>query len=269
MSWTNLASVPPLDLKEARLALHYGSWLVGSTADSLLPAADDDSHTNLGIDGGRLCSRPLDAATGPDLQLDMEELALIFREGGADLARLPLAGQSLAEALRWIDDRASSILGKTVRLSLRQYSDFPRSPLSDGGGFAEPSTLPLGALTSWFAVAHEWIEGVLANHPESSPARVWPHHFDLGALIPLDGEKVIGLGFSPGDSNYEQPYFYCSPYPQPDAHGLPELSVGHWHTEGFLSAVLTAESLLAAASPRRAAADYADSGLKACRQLLA
>ena len=47
--------------------------------------------------------------------------------------------------------------------------------------------------------------------------RVWPHHFDLGALLKLTAEKpdhMLGLGLSPGDTGIDMPYFYCSPYPQ-------------------------------------------------------
>jgi hypothetical protein len=49
---------------------------------------------------------------------------------------------------------------------------------------------------------------------------------------------------SPGDGSYSQPYFYVSPWPYPDVSTLPPLVLGHWHTEGWVGAVLTAEEIL-------------------------
>ena len=72
-----------------------------------------------------------------------------------------------------------------------------------------------------------------------SEARIWPHHFDIGALITLsaDGQQSIGLGMTPGDTHFDQPYFYCSPYPAPEAGTtLPILAAGKWTTDGFASA---------------------------------
>jgi hypothetical protein len=83
--------------------------------------------------------------------------------------------------------------------------------------------------------------------------RCWPHHFDLGTLISVESSddtssgRSIGAGMSPGDNWYPEPYFYVNP------HGLAQVpeerptlaSGGHWHTEGWFGAVLTATSILA------------------------
>jgi hypothetical protein len=75
-------------------------------------------------------------------------------------------------------------------------------------------------------------------------ARLQLHH-ETGA----DGvaTKTIGLGLSPGDTSYAEPYWYASPWPYPEASTtLPPLPDGaHWHREGFTSAILTAGAWLA------------------------
>jgi hypothetical protein len=79
----------------------------------------------------------------------------------------------------------------------------------------------------------------------------WPHHFDIATLVSLEegspaNARSIGVGASPGDQYYDQPYFYISPWPRFDGEKLPDPPApGRWHTEGFFGAVLTGEEILA------------------------
>jgi hypothetical protein len=75
----------------------------------------------------------------------------------------------------------------------------------------------------------------------------------VGTLITLDADadpekaRSIGIGLSPGDGSYDQPYFYVTPWPYPDAAVLPTLEAGvEWHTTGWTGAVLTADRLISA-----------------------
>ena len=64
------------------------------------------------------------------------------------------------------------------------------------------------------------IDDIASREPAMSDARIWPHHFDLGALLPIGDGRAIGLGLSPGDGAYDEPYFYTSPYPVPPSDQL-------------------------------------------------
>lgn len=86
----------------------------------------------------------------------------------------------------------------------------------------------------------------------ASPVYCWPHHFDLATQIKLpirnaDTTGDIGVGFSPGDEYYDEPYFYVSVYPEPDPAILPMLpAMGHWHTHEFTAGVKPAHKILTA-----------------------
>jgi hypothetical protein len=78
-----------------------------------------------------------------------------------------------------------------------------------------------------------------------------PHHFDIASVVSLDGTsgglaaRSVGVGLSPGDESYPEPYFYVSPWPYPATRKGPALPAGaHWHTEGFFAAVLTGSKLV-------------------------
>jgi hypothetical protein len=87
------------------------------------------------------------------------------------------------------------------------------------------------------------------------PPRCWPHHFDFATLTSFpspNGEAAfVGVGFSPGDHYYDEPYFYVSLYPAPDKERLPRLAaLGHWHTHEFTAAIATSGTLNAVRDPQ-------------------
>ena len=116
----------------------------------------------------------------------------------------------------------------------------------------------LAALSVWFAAAAEALGELRQSYrrytPGPSPVRCWPHHFDIATLVALEeghAARSIGIGVSPGDDYYAQPYLYLSPYPKPDTEDLPQLPPGgRWHTKDFFGAVATATDILALPEPR-------------------
>ncbi len=82
--------------------------------------------------------------------------------------------------------------------------------------------------------------------------RCWPHHFDIATYVQLEegnfeSAKGIGIGMSPGDESYDQPYFYINPWPHMDPQKLPDAPVpGHWHTQDFVGAIATGGEVLTA-----------------------
>jgi len=83
--------------------------------------------------------------------------------------------------------------------------------------------------------------------------RCWPHHFDIATYVSLEhGDfetaKGIGVGMSPGDESYDQPYFYINPFPHLNAAELPAPpSPGHLHNEGFVGAIATGDEIISLA----------------------
>ena len=117
------------------------------------------------------------------------------------------------------------------------------------------------AAFAFVATALERFRAVIRE--ETSPIQLWPHHFDL-AMIWLPGQKIAGqdpadeesadkqmnFGFVMGDSGIEEPYFYVTAYPTPDAFLDTELPAGaKWASEGFTGAVLMWSDLIAMERP--------------------
>jgi len=137
----------------------------------------------------------------------------------------------------------------------------------------------LEELARWFAAANDALHEVAARFASMQqapgPVRCWPHHFDIAVQVSMDeaaGEaaRSIGIGVSPGDQHYPQPYAYVSPSPHPDTASLPDLPPpGRWHTHGFVGAVLTGEDILMLGDRRQELVDFLDAAAKIGRAQLA
>jgi hypothetical protein len=81
--------------------------------------------------------------------------------------------------------------------------------------------------------------------------------------------RTIGAGLSPGDGSYDEPYFYVTPWPYPKGKAFPALPCGHWHTEFWTGAVLTASELAGSEDPKAQVEAFLKAAVEACEGLLA
>jgi len=259
ISWSFLRSHDPATLSAARSLAHRAAQWPTRAARANLAPAPDDSHTALAWDAERsaLVSRPLKDELRVGLRVAAHELLFIR---GARADSLALADKLESEAGRWIDERLARE-GLKPTSGVKLPYDVPAASFVR----ASEEAPRLAALGGWFGAAAELLESVRGRYanftPGPSPVRCWPHHFDIAVLVALEpGDpehaKSIGIGVSPGDDTYAQPYLYVSPYPRPDTDALPPLPPGgSWHTKDFFAAVATGTDLLAQAEPGQAFID--------------
>ncbi len=253
MVWALLGSVAPVDLVDARLQLHHAAQIVSAGAMALLEPALDDSHPNLGWDEANraLVSRRL-SADGVTLALAIERFEIEARDGeGRAAARVSLHGRTPGDAL---EDATHALAEAGVIVAApglpRSPYDLPDHPVARGAKFERPDPAASGQLAAWFAAAFDVLGARADAHPGAAPLRVWPHHFDAGSLFAVDtapdgtAQSTVGFGLSLGDESYAEPYWYVSVWPAPSADALPDVEgPGHWHTDGFTAAVLTASEM--------------------------
>jgi hypothetical protein len=199
-----------------------------------------------------LLGQPLEGGVRVGLRVGVHEL--VFTKGEHTDA-FALAGKSDAEAGNWLDGKLAAEGLKPASGTNLPYEMPPTL-------FARPAVEAQGlsTLAVWFAAGAELLEELRKKYkrckPGPGPVRCWPHHFDSAILVrleegPPESARAIGIGISPGDNYYAQPYFYLSPYPKPDTENLPQLPPGgRWHKKEFFGAVATAIDLLELPDPR-------------------
>jgi len=188
---------------------------------------------------------------------------------------MPLNGRTIDEAARWLRAQLAECGLDAAAFTLNEHFTIPPHPVGATAAFDTAVPARFDELARWYSDASLVLEQVVAFTPNASPVRCWPHHFDIATLIEVaaaaEGSpaKTINVGMEPGDDSYAEPYVYVSMYPSPSA-GVPRPSLagdGHWHTEGWLGAVLPG-SRIAATEQQAQVEAFVSSAVSACVGLL-
>jgi hypothetical protein len=278
--WQAVGAVAPRHLQDARLQAHHAVQIAVAAAISYLRHEPDDSHTSLTWSRHHrsLLTQPIPAPNGAFRIGFRPAGLLLFAVSGADAVQstFALGGRTVRGAYRWLSEVAEHAGLEAHALTAKRHYEIPPHLVADGAVFVLGDGEDFLELERYWTDAASVLEPIAASTPDSSPVRCWPHHFDIATLLGLPHvagapARTIGIGLSPGDDSYDEPYFYVGPYPYPDAAKLPLLPIGHWHTERWMGGVLTATELAAASSgtdQRERVTGFIDAAAAACRALL-
>ena len=224
--------------------IHLAAQYLAAVGISFLEKQADDSHSNLGYsdDLKYVFSRPLNVS-GDYLALDLHSFSLkwITTTESHDLL---LDGKSHVDVLEWLglvsEDKVS---GKKYQYKFH-YS-LPYS-ISDTHVF-KINEAALKLERDLRSLANTVLSIILAEYTMESEIRIWPHHFDTGAIAKLPGSAnvTIGMGLAIPDNLVDRYYFYISGFRDrqslsPDSFA--PLSYGHWHNNGFKGGIFPVEN---------------------------
>jgi len=268
-SWRNLHDIDKARVSEARLQAHYAVQWLARAARAYIPPQPDDGHTSLiwdrVIDG--LKTQPLKNGARLSLQIGNLTLALSDGDGPAGTPSIFLSGRTNAEVRKWLGERLSGLNTGVGDLDTPLPYEIPAHAIAKGAAYdAIACADGLAELAAWYSNAEILLgqiqEHLAARKLATSAVCCWPHHFDLAILTtlpkhPADATGYVGIGLSPGDEYYDEPYFYVSVYPRPDPATLPTLPMfGHWHTHEFMAAVVVARKIVAARNQEVETAEF-------------
>ena len=261
-------------LTEARLHAHYAAQWLARAARAYIPPQLDDSHTNLGWDRtlGGFVTHPL--PDGMRLGLSVGDLRLVLLEAGADgQPGLSLDGRTEADIRAWLGKQLTARKLDAAALDAPSPYEIPSHALAQGATYdAAAIAEALSEIAIWYGNADLALARTLKQLAERGlkppPVRCWPHHFDLDTLVIFPSKDIydtrtMGVGFSPGDGYYGEPYLYVSLYPAPDVTMLPMFPmIGHWHEHEFAAAIATATRIVAAHDQQAGAEAFLDAATK-------
>lgn len=277
-SWVRLGSVPPTALGDARLQVHHAAQVAVSAAISYLPAVADDSHTALRwVAPIRALVTELIPAERPfRIALRPADLSLHALDATLNAGRsFALPGNDVRRAQDWLAEVAKAAGLDSARLISRKHYTIPTHAVADGAPFTLRESNEFTELERYWSNASLLLEEIARDESTASAVRVWPHHFDIATLIALPPNATapsrnIGVGHSPGDEWYGEPYWYVTPYPSPPVSSLPPIEGGTWHTSGWVGAVLAASDYVTddAAQQQRRVSAFVGASVRACRRVL-
>jgi len=260
-------------LSDARRQVHHAAQLATAAGISFLPKQADDSHTNLGwVEAlGGLASHVVPAATPFSIAVRVAELEVCVLDWHNTTETVfPLHGRTIAEAERWLRECIADVAGEDMasKFTLARHYEIPHHAVDDGNAFDASDRGAFAALAAWFDLAARLLEPVRVRN-DGSDIRCWPHHFDIATLMTVEPSKTVGAGLEPGDTYYDEPYFYVNANPRPPAAAerAPLAGDGSWHTHEWIGAVLPG-SRIRARDGESQIAEFLDSAIVACRQLV-
>ena len=282
LDWAPISGADFARLRDARVQAHYAVQWLARAARAYVPAKPDDGHTNLGWDDvlGGLETHKLQGAR---VALKFAPLSLVILEGkdSAPSRIFPLDGRKEADARAWLGEELGH-LGLDARLlDTEPPYKIPVHKLSAGAPYnATPIADALRDLAAWFSNANRSLgrirEAMETRKLDASPVRCWPHHFDLATLISRDktpgtveSARTVGVGLSPGDEHFGEPYFYVTPWPYPPPEKLlPLPKIGGWYAKKFTAAVVPAHRILAAQGRQSETEQFLEAAVEASLKAL-
>jgi len=256
---TELRRCAPKDLAKARVIGHKVAQFVTKAARANLKAEPDDSHSNIGWNSalkGFLSQPMMNDGSVIFIGASLAPLRIgLFRDDQL-ISALPLENVPAGDAFAWLD-RELQKLGLNTASDVVLPYELPSAVAEIEIFSSAEDVAALTTLSNWLDLAHSMFSEFAAANanlvPGPSPVRCWPHHFDIATYVSLEhGDfetaKGIGVGMSPGDESYDQPYFYINPFPHLNAAELPAPpSPGHLHNEGFVGAIATGDEIISLA----------------------
>ena len=254
IDWKPIGKVKPEKLGSTRRSLHLAVQTVANVGRTYLQAPEDHGNVSLRwlpkLNG--LAGQPVPAGSSRVVAvLSFDPLEWQLLDGkGALLSKVPFAGKNLTQ----VEDAVRGELKRhgldDSRYSVKPPFELQSHPLLEGGLFSpEWDQDERRELASYYAGADQVLRALAAEFQVALGPRCWPHHFDYALMLTLEpgsAEKArsVGLGLSPGDQYYDQPYFYSTPWPYPPAAKLPAVpKPASWHTQEWTGAVLRASDL--------------------------
>jgi hypothetical protein len=257
LKWWPIRGIDKGLLREARLQAHYAVQWLARVARGYIPPQPDDGHTSLMWDDmiGGFKTQPLKNGARLSLQVSNLTLALKGSDGPGGADSLFLSGRTDTEVRQWLGGYFNKLNIDATLLDAPSPYEIPAHAIAKGVPYnAIASIDALAELASWFANANILLDSIqqrlIKRQLATSLVCCWPHHFDLASLTTFpkyaaDATGYVGVGLSPGDEYYDEPYFYVSVYPKPDPAMLPSLPMfGHWHTREFMAAIVPAHKII-------------------------
>lgn len=249
-----LLTFPDLsDLSQAREQFHQAIQNVAAVGRSFLPPSEEDENANLEWDFSlqRIAGRWVDADIKFRSSISLRKFEVyLVNEKLETISSIAMQGIRQRDVMVWLEHELSRLGADFSKINLTYPYTIPEYPTAKKEAFHVTNMAAAKELGKLYHNTASLLKSILATEENVSEVKCWPHHFDIAARITLldtgdpETSRSINMGMSPGDKYYDEPYFYCSPWPYPtknlmDISGLN----AHWHQNEWVGAVLPISQL--------------------------
>ena len=253
MEWKTLEKIDIPRLNHENNLHHQAVQFIALAGKHLLPEKADDSNTNM------LWNETLNSYTGNVLPqyrrvaIRLPDLSLcIYDEKDFVVQAMEMSGYTWSELYDWLEKALQANNIDTGNLKPTLHYEISNHNLYETSFFDKPDNEAAKQVASLRSNIREILKEIVADYPEASHIRIWPHHFDTGTFIPVNNKKgtmtaSIGLGLAVADDMVNEPYFYVNHWLEKPLEKYPELpapSKGKWIINGWKGSVLPLSAVI-------------------------
>ncbi|MFC2123445.1 hypothetical protein ACFLU5_01440 [Bacteroidota bacterium] len=215
----NWQFIPPQDLDKLNFTgtvLHQIAQLVTMFGNSYLQHEENDSHNNLGWDystNSLISHHHIIPDVYMSFNLDRFCLNIVTKNSQEHvLIEYNTIAQCIDKCRVLLDQAGFN--GDDYR-SINHF-EISSHPYGEDEVIKNPDQEILIIWSNLWSNSFDLFTRIQKVFSGASEVRIWPHHFDVGLLLPLDQDKngnlkkSLGLGLAIEDSMINEPYYYLS-----------------------------------------------------------
>ncbi|MFY0605481.1 MAG: hypothetical protein JXR10_02130 [Cyclobacteriaceae bacterium] len=252
--WIPFSPINKEALVNCRKQLHVAVQTVAAIGRKFLPPSDEDQNATLIWVPGlkRMAGKWVEANVvfRSSISLDTMQIHLVDRKVSS-LASFQIADHTQVELMLWLEEQIGQLGLHAPHLTLNlpyKLPDYSSEIAEQKQPFDLQQVQELGKYYNNSFVALRNIKEKFSTENEIT---IWPHHFDQALQVKLKDsgdaatDTLISFGMSPGDDEFESPYFYVNTWPHIDTSKCDKLDNNAiWVSEEWTGAVLFAKHVI-------------------------
>ena len=253
MSWNHLYPVDLTALATVREQLHQAVQSVAAVGRHFLESSKEDENAVLQWipNPKRLAGKWIETSKGKfRASISFAEGKIYLIDGDVKVIdSFEIHDHTFNQLMVWFEEHIGKLGLPTENFNVNLPYELPVYPTQKKQAFDLSELALSDAFAHYYANSRIILEKLRSSFDHVGETTVWPHHFDQAISVMLkdsgnpETSTYLGLGLSPGDEYYNQPYFYVNSWPYAEESQLKPLKYVSWHTENWVGAVLKAEDL--------------------------
>ncbi len=264
--WRDFRPVDIDELAMVRNQYHQAVQSVAAVGRKFLPEVKNDKNGSLIWVPGltRLAGQWVKGSQSFRSSISFEDFCVYLVDDKVNtISKFELEGKTQSQMLIWLEEQIGKLGLDASDLTMNLPYKIPQYPTQSG----EPFSVDLRMaqeLSKYYHNAFVSIRELAIDFGIKKPEIViWPHHFDLAISIVLkdtgdeDTNTTIQMGISPGDHEFDQPYFYINTWPHVDTSHFEKLTNGAlWHEDEWTGAVLLIKHVMVTTNQKEIVDDF-------------
>ena len=242
--WQKLNRIDTIELAKARIQLQNAIQLVSAGPRSYINSKTEKRDwLRWNPDEGRLESNPFGMEEKVCLSLDIAQFVLSVYGTGDHIEHLVLSGITYPMAFGWLKVKLDTFL-----LNADLYSDETDYVLEHRMSTDEELSVTnqkvFEDLVIYFSNTHMLLTKLNEALDLQGEIAIDPASIDM-VLSPDNSISTMQLGFSPGNKDFPEPYYYIRlESPEPDQGELTQDIIGRWNNKNWKGLVFSPSEYL-------------------------